>query len=120
MTRHSYSLPCVLALLSCVMLNGCGGASSGDGGGSIVPPPPTIPVTGPDVLGVAADDTTLKALMQKWSMPGAAIAVTHNGQLILARGYGYADKEAQQQVQLFVPYREHKQDDHVHHDTSPR
>ena len=33
----------------------------------------------------------MKALMQKYSVPGGAVAVMRNGKLVLARGYGFAD-----------------------------
>jgi CubicO group peptidase (beta-lactamase class C family) len=30
-------------------------------------------------------------LMQKYSVPGGAVAVMRDGKLVLARGYGFAD-----------------------------
>src|SRR5262245_7784113 len=35
----------------------------------------------------------MAALMRKWDVPGAGLAVAHNGKLLLARGYGRANKE---------------------------
>jgi CubicO group peptidase (beta-lactamase class C family) len=52
-----------------------------------------FPKTGPNVPGVEAYDNVIPALMTKWNTPGAAVAVAKDGHLLLARGYGYADKE---------------------------
>lgn len=40
---------------------------------------------------IASYDKTFIGLMQKYGIPGGAVAVMHNGQLVLARGYGFAD-----------------------------
>lgn len=58
-----------------------------------------MPVSGPDVAGVTSVDQAITALLTKWNVPGATVAITKNGQLILARGYGYADFEAKQVMQ---------------------
>jgi uncharacterized protein (TIGR03437 family) len=44
-------------------------------------------------------DDFINGLLAKWRIPGAAIGVSHNGRLVLARGYGMADLEAGQPVQ---------------------
>jgi N-acyl-D-amino-acid deacylase len=36
-------------------------------------------------------DSSIKKLVSKWNVPGAAVAVMRGGRLIFARGYGYAD-----------------------------
>jgi N-acyl-D-amino-acid deacylase len=51
------------------------------------------------VEGVEVYDQAITALMQKWNLPGAALAVAKDGRLILARGYGYSDFEARQAMQ---------------------
>jgi N-acyl-D-amino-acid deacylase len=38
-----------------------------------------------------AYDATFTALMQKYGVPGGAVAVIDNGKLVLARGYGFSD-----------------------------
>jgi CubicO group peptidase (beta-lactamase class C family) len=43
-------------------------------------------------------DRLIPALMEKYGIAGAAVAVSRNGRLVLARGYGYADKEANTSV----------------------
>jgi N-acyl-D-amino-acid deacylase len=92
-------------LLLTALLSACGGG----GDGSDVAPAPTtvstppfypgnadIPVTGADVPGIAAFDTGLKAVMKRYNIPGVGLAVTKDGRLIVARGYGYQDFEARQ------------------------
>jgi len=37
--------------------------------------------------------------MSQYSVPGAALAVVHSGQLVLARGYGYANRDSKTPVQ---------------------
>jgi N-acyl-D-amino-acid deacylase len=56
-------------------------------------------VSGPPAPGLGAFDTTITGLMSKWSIPGAALAITNNGHLIFAHGYGMADVEDRQPVQ---------------------
>lgn len=49
------------------------------------------PITGETLPGLAAFDDAVVALLDKWKIPGASLAVAKDGRLILARGYGYAD-----------------------------
>jgi N-acyl-D-amino-acid deacylase len=42
---------------------------------------------------------TMMSLMLRYTVPGAALAVVHNGQLVLARGYGYANQGSKTPVQ---------------------
>lgn len=48
---------------------------------------------------LASLDEAMTAFMQKHKAPGAALAVSKNGRLVYARGFGYADVEAKQPVQ---------------------
>jgi N-acyl-D-amino-acid deacylase len=36
-------------------------------------------------------DRAFRALMDRWDIPGGALAVLEDGEIVLARGYGYAD-----------------------------
>ena len=38
-----------------------------------------------------AVDQIFPALMKTWKIPGSAIAITYQGRLVYARGFGYAD-----------------------------
>jgi N-acyl-D-amino-acid deacylase len=83
-------------------------ACGGGGGTKTQPPvtlPATIPVTGPTVAGAEHVDENVTALLRKWNVPGAAVAVAKNGKLVLARGYGYSDLEAQRPMQPDAMFR---------------
>jgi N-acyl-D-amino-acid deacylase len=79
-----------------------GGAVACGGGGSDTVAPPvqstTIPATGLAVPELASFDRVLMDLMQKWGIPGGAIAVVKDGRLVLARGYGYSDATTKEPV----------------------
>ena len=49
--------------------------------------------TGSALPGLESYDEMMTALIKKWDVPGAALAVAHHGKLVLVRGYGLADKE---------------------------
>lgn len=57
------------------------------------------PTTGLAVESLAAYDRAMLDLMAKWSLPGGALAVVKGDRLVLARGYGFADREADRPVQ---------------------
>jgi N-acyl-D-amino-acid deacylase len=50
-----------------------------------------LPVTGTALPGLSPFDSAVIALLGKWKIPGASLAVAKDGRLILARGYGYSD-----------------------------
>lgn len=58
-----------------------------------------VPVTGTAVGGMSSFDQLLPPLMKKWQIPGGAVAVTWQGRLVFARGYGWADQQNRQPVQ---------------------
>lgn len=66
---------------------------------------PALPITGQAVPGMESYDRLIPALMAKYSLPGGAVAVTRNGRLVFARGYGYADREAGQPAQPDALFR---------------
>jgi CubicO group peptidase (beta-lactamase class C family) len=49
--------------------------------------------TGSALPGLGSYDELMTALMKKWDVPGAGLAVAHKGKLLLVRGYGLANKE---------------------------
>lgn len=57
------------------------------------------PVAGPFLPGLDQADATMLALMAKYDCPGAQLAVTYRGRLVLARGYGFADRDTHAPVQ---------------------
>ncbi|HTP69117.1 MAG TPA: serine hydrolase domain-containing protein [Dongiaceae bacterium] len=88
-----------IAGLLLLSIAGCGGGGSRQALPVFYPADAQVPITGPNAAGTAAFDTAVPALLKKWNVPGAAIAVAKDGKLLLARGYGYADFENQQQMQ---------------------
>lgn len=58
--------------------------------------PVTVTREWPDL---APFDREMTTFMAARSIPGGALAVSRNGKLVLARGYGYADAEAGERVQ---------------------
>jgi CubicO group peptidase (beta-lactamase class C family) len=57
------------------------------------------PVSGQPVPSLSQFDTVMLGLMSKWSIPGGALAITSQGRLVFARGYGYADTATEEPVQ---------------------
>lgn len=58
-----------------------------------------MPVTGPAVPGFEAYDQRIPVLLEKWHIPGAAVAVAVDGRIVFARGYGFADRETGRPMQ---------------------
>lgn len=61
--------------------------------------------TGTAVPELAAFDTEMQAFMQRWQVPGATLAVARQGRLVLARGYGVADRSTGEPVQPDALFR---------------
>ncbi len=66
-------------------------ASAGSGRTPVARETHPFPITGTAVPGLAAFDREMLALMQRWEIPGGALAVTRDDRLVYARGFGYAD-----------------------------
>jgi N-acyl-D-amino-acid deacylase len=76
----------VLVVLICVFLVACQSTDE------------TLPTTGDYQSGMGWFDRAMIQLMKKWEIPGGALAVIQDGEIILARGYGYADIESRKLV----------------------
>ncbi len=59
----------------------------------------TIPVTGQAVPALASLDSIITGDMKGFGAPGGALAVTYQGRLVYARGFGYADLTTLELVQ---------------------
>jgi N-acyl-D-amino-acid deacylase len=53
----------------------------------------SLPTTGNYQPGMGWFDRAMIKLMEKWELPGGALTVISDGEIILARGYGFADIE---------------------------
>ena len=62
-------------------------------------------ITGTAVPEMTTFDTAIPALLEKWKVPGAALAISDGGRLIYARGFGYADVENKVPVEPFSLFR---------------
>jgi N-acyl-D-amino-acid deacylase len=58
-----------------------------------------LPVTGRADPRLASFDRLMTRFMRKHRIPGAALAVAHNGRMVYARGFGFADRDDKQPVQ---------------------
>jgi CubicO group peptidase (beta-lactamase class C family) len=76
--------------LAAVMLFGWANVTFGAGMPAAAGP---LPITGPAAPGMERVDAAMQALMAKYHCPGGQIAVTRQGRLVLARGYGFADRD---------------------------
>ena len=56
-------------------------------------------ITGQSSAGTTGLDTVMEGLIAKYSIPGAALAISRNGILVYARGFGYADTASSRTVQ---------------------
>ena len=61
--------------------------------------------TGLAVPGMTSYDQVIPALMKRWSLPGASVAVMKDGKLVFARGYGVANSATGQLVQPQTLFR---------------
>jgi N-acyl-D-amino-acid deacylase len=56
------------------------------------------PVTGKPVPELASFDRAVLGRMANWKRPGGSVAVVKDGRLVLAHGYGWADRESREPV----------------------
>jgi N-acyl-D-amino-acid deacylase len=62
-------------------------------------------MTGESVPQLVAFDQVFTTLMKTWKIPGGAIAITYQGRLVYARGFGYADTVTKTLVQPDALFR---------------
>jgi CubicO group peptidase (beta-lactamase class C family) len=62
------------------------------------PVTPEMPITGTAVPSMVKVDIAVSKLMTEWHIPGGAVGVMKDGRLVYARGFGYADVEAQKEA----------------------
>jgi len=62
-------------------------------------PEPKVPVSGETVSELEEFDTLMTEFLHKHKAPGGALAITKDGRLVYARGFGYADVEKKEAVE---------------------
>jgi CubicO group peptidase (beta-lactamase class C family) len=67
--------------------------------------PPPAAATGPSDPKTADYDNLMMDFMSRYRPPGAALAVSRNGRLVYARGFGYADAERKEPVRPLSLFR---------------
>lgn len=85
-------------------------AAAGAAGLAVVPPVRAQGDGKPPVTGAASPDLEpfdrlMTSFIQDHQVPGAALAVTRNGRLVYARGFGYADVEKKEPVRPAALFR---------------
>jgi N-acyl-D-amino-acid deacylase len=75
-----FTVSAVLALFYCVIIASASG-------------PAKMPVTGRVVAGFEPLDAAVLAHLERWSIPGASVAIAKRGHVIYSRGFGWADRE---------------------------
>jgi CubicO group peptidase (beta-lactamase class C family) len=53
----------------------------------------------------AGAEKTINAFLRKWSIAGASVAISKNGKLIFARGFGFADTASMTETQPYNQFR---------------
>lgn len=61
--------------------------------------------TGQALAGLEPFDAAMEELLRDWDIPGGALAVAKDGRLLLARGYGLADRTRTEAVQPTSKFR---------------
>lgn len=59
----------------------------------------TVPITGKNQAELSPFDALLTTFLREHSVPGASLAVSRHGELVYARGFGWADVKKQEPVQ---------------------
>src|SRR6266852_1244544 len=62
-------------------------------------PEPKLPITGETPSELEAFDILMTEFLHKHKVPGGALAITKDGRLVYARGFGYADVEKKEPVE---------------------
>ncbi|GEM84247.1 serine hydrolase domain-containing protein [Meiothermus hypogaeus] len=74
-----------------------------------IPPAPTYPsgrpITSYSAASLEPYDRVMQRLLERYQIPGAALAVAKDGRLVLSRGYGLADVRTKEPVQPDALFR---------------
>ncbi len=107
--RKSLGILCI-GFLSGLAFNYINGPSIRTLGTDFIPPvPQTVSLRISGIYSNGTDfhlvDREMEKFMRSWEIAGASLAVAHNGTLIYAKGYGYADVESGEPVQPYHLFR---------------
>ncbi len=74
----------------------------GKGGNNTVESNTDIKVVQVDIIDI---DSRIEAFLKKYNIPGATLAISKNGKMVYAKGYGFADVEKQEKVTVNSRFR---------------
>ena len=100
--KASMSFHTARTIACLAVLASCGGEPTTP---VIIPPQDNFPITGAQVTGMEPYEQSVRDLMQKYKIPGGAVAVVRDGKLFYARGFGFADVENKTPVQPDARFR---------------
>src|SRR5437016_124361 len=66
---------------------------------------PPLPITGKSDPKLAKLDELMTAMVTRYKLPGAVLAVAQDGKLVYSRGFGYADRENKQVMKADALFR---------------
>src|SRR5262245_25484042 len=66
---------------------------------------PSLPITGRGNSDLSVFDQMMSAFIQEHKLPGSALAVSHHGRLVYARGFGYSDTAKYEPVDPAARFR---------------
>jgi CubicO group peptidase (beta-lactamase class C family) len=76
--------------------------ATGKGGSNSVQTSADIKVVQADIADI---DSRIDAFMKKYNIPGATLAISKNGKLVYAKGFGFSDVEKQEKVTVNSRFR---------------
>lgn len=89
-----------------LLFNGCSSNPTNDSGSlPEIPEKPEEPTPPLIVEDIPSIDDGVSAFMAKYGVKGVALAVTKNGKLVYAKGYGHANSETETQADTTSPFR---------------
>ena len=89
----------VAILFSCLVAMSAGGLDSPAAAGDVSAATSPLPETGRDCPELASFDRLMRSFVRDNELVGALLAVTRQGRLVYARGFGYADQQRKEPVQ---------------------
>ena len=86
-----------LLIISVLLLQACSKNNDTPSGPPIIIPPDTTTPVNPSVSIQKIDDD-INVFMAKYNIPGLSLAISRQGKMVYAKGYGMADREKNEQV----------------------
>lgn len=95
--KNAFKYFCLL-LMSAFLFQACSKKDTYKPKPPVIVPPVTPKDTGKVMASIPKVDDDISVFMAKYNIPGLSLAITRNGRLVYAKGYGQADKEKSEEV----------------------